>query len=134
MRDLRAGLLVFLDTPAARCTASTDGRFLLVLLVLWLSAPVDSYAVVEDDVGRETALRDLSVLMEGEVARRAARECFEGAAVGGWGQFTLRRDRRGAVDRGADVRLLLAIVAVGCVCLRVKRRGCDGRWQEKERC
>lgn len=53
-------------TPALWRAARTDGR---------------GAAVEEDESGREAFLRDLSVLMEGDVARRAARERLEGAAV-----------------------------------------------------
>lgn len=61
MRDLRTGLLFF-EMPAARWTARTEGRGTLEVLRL----------------GSGMSLRDLSVSMEGDVARRAARECFEG--------------------------------------------------------
>lgn len=47
----------------------------------WRAARTEGRAGSEEDFveGRETSLRDLSVLMEGDVARRAARERFEGA-------------------------------------------------------
>lgn len=53
-------------TPALWRAARTDGR----------GAAVE---VDEEDAGRVAFLRDLSVLMEGDVARRAARERLEGA-------------------------------------------------------
>lgn len=56
----------FFVTPAECRAARTEGR----------TADVDD---LEVEPGRETSLRDLSVLMEGDVARRAARERFEGA-------------------------------------------------------
>lgn len=54
-------------TPAEWRAARTDGR------------AEEEEAEVDFAEGRETSLRDLSVLMEGDVARRAARERFEGA-------------------------------------------------------
>lgn len=49
---------------------------------LWRAARTDGRgAALEDESGREAFLRDLSVLMEGDVARRAARERLEGAGV-----------------------------------------------------
>lgn len=56
----------FLVTPAFWWRPRTAGR--------WLS----------DSEGSSTSFRDLSVLMEGDVARRAARECRDGARRGDW--------------------------------------------------
>lgn len=81
---MRAGR-VFLDTPAERWTSRTEGR------------------VSEDREGGATLLRDLSVLMEGEVARRAARECLEGGTVGG-GLLELGNP---SVNGGGERRLYL---------------------------
>lgn len=50
-------------TPALCRAARTDGRG----------------RAVDEESGRVAFLRDLSVLMEGDVARRAARERLEGA-------------------------------------------------------
>jgi hypothetical protein len=56
----------------------------LVTPAEWRAARTDGLAeeeAVDSEAGREAFLRDLSVLMEGDVARRAARERFEGAGV-----------------------------------------------------
>ncbi len=54
---------VFFETPAAWWIPRIDGR--------WFT----------DSEGGLTALRDLSVLMLGDVARRAALECLDGPEV-----------------------------------------------------
>jgi hypothetical protein len=48
---------------------------------LWRAARTDGLGATaaEESAGRVAFLRDLSVLMEGDVARRAARERLEGA-------------------------------------------------------
>lgn len=82
--------------PADRWTASTEGRF-----------------VAEDLLtGREMSLRDLSVLMPGDVARRAARECFDGAAADIIVRYRYRLSRGPGSGR-LGVPLLLAM-AGGC--------------------
>lgn len=82
--------------------------------------------------GRETSLRDLSVLMEGDVARRAARERFEGAlfCVGAiarnWGRGESWVSCCSACERALERYYYIAVLL--CVGIRIQKADRGGRY------